>query len=211
MSRGLHESLLYREKGQSRLCYHNNSALSIGNSHYCCWSMKRVNLSSSYTFTTHSVIGLWPFAQPRQCYSVMPTGTVTFVQPNSQSPNVFTTTSSILASLSTTWGVHVNGYIFSDITATSSSSTAVVFVTTSSEPNTAYVPSTQNGAMAGSFSSYSTGSSTVSTTSGLDVSDQIALGIGIPNAIAAIIAAYFTYKQLKRKNSRHLQQRRCRP
>ena len=68
-------------------------------------------------------------------------------------------------------------------------------------------PSTSSAAPGASSPSTSTSEPTSSSNGGggLDTSDKVALGIGIPSTLAAIVAAYYTYKSYKRKSAKRKQ------
>ena len=119
---------------------------------------------------------------PRQCSSILPPGTVTFVQPASAT-NEFkeaVTTSSVLSTSATVWGFQINGYVFPEPT--------IVSTTTSSNAAT-------------SSTSLSTGAGSPNTF-GLSQGAQIGIGVGLALALVGMGSLIATWLLFRRNHCR---------
>ncbi|KAE9363300.1 hypothetical protein N431DRAFT_450085 [Stipitochalara longipes BDJ] len=130
---------------------------------------------SAYTLATFLPVG-----NPAQCYSVIPAGAITYLQPQPNTASTWTTTSSTFASPYTMYAVQVNGYIVpnpNSAAATSSSGS------TSSPSNT---PTTSSTQPPGSSSGISTGA-------------KAGIGIAVALGVIGILALLGAWLLVRRK------------
>lgn len=125
---------------------------------------------------------------PRQCSSILPPGTVTFVQPASATNEIkeAVTTTSVLSTSATVWGFQINGYVFPESTTVSR--------TTSSNAATS---STSPSADAGS-----------PNTSGLSQGAMVGIGVGLALGlvgIGSLIATWLLFRRNHRRNTNSLE------
>lgn len=125
---------------------------------------------------------------PRQCSSILPPGTVTFVQPASATNEIeqAVTTSSVLSTSATVWGVQINGYVFP-------------------EPTTVSPTTFSNAAM--SSASLSTGAGSPKT-SGLSQGAQIGIGVGFALGLVgmgSLIATWLLFRRNHRRKTSSLE------
>ena len=107
---------------------------------------------------------------PGQCYSVIPAGVITYIQPQSATQATWTTTSSAFPSPYTMWAVQVNGYIVPNPAGTS---------TTTSSPTS----STTTSSSASGSATNTTGSS-----SGLSQGAKAGIGVAVALGVVGIAA-----------------------
>jgi hypothetical protein len=125
---------------------------------------------------------------PGQCYTVIPAGVITYLQPGSETSVIpWTTTSSTFSSPYSLFAVQVNGYIYPNPAGTATTTT----------PGSA--ASTSNTLSSATSSSSTSSTPSASSSTGLSTGAKAGIGVAVALGVLGLAALFGAWVLIRRK------------